>query len=139
MSKLQEFMDKCRQGWANTKPARSVIAKVFSVIGKVIKGIFQWIYRLRSLFLAVPVALVALRLAAFNREHLPEMVGIDLQASGQYTYLLDRETVIFWPLVVTGGCLALMILSRRTVYPWIISIFSLVIPILIYVTNIFPA
>ena len=139
MSKLQEIMDKCRQGWAKTKPTRSIIAKVFSVIGKVIKGIFQWIYRLRSLFLAVPVALVALRLAAFNREHLPEMVGIDLQASGQYTYLLDRETVIFWPLVVTGGCLALMILSRRTVYPWIISIFSLVIPILIYVTNIFPA
>ena len=139
MSKLQEFMDNCRQLWAKGEPVRKTIGKIFSVIGKIIKGIFVWIYRLRSLFLSIPVALVALRLAAFNRENLPEMVGIDLQASGQYTYLLERDTVIFWPLIVTGGCLALMFLSRRTVFPWIISIFSLVIPIVIYVTNIFPA
>lgn len=139
MSKLQEFMDKCRQAWAESAPVRKKVGKVFSVIGSVLKGIGKWIYRLRSLFLAVPVVLAALRLAAFNRANLPDMVGIDLQATGQYTYLFERETVILWPLMITGGCLALMILSRRIIYPWLISIFTLVIPILIYVTNMFPA
>ena len=139
MNKLQGFMDNVHQRWEATAAARAKVKNLFSMIGKIFQGIFKWIYRLRGLFLAVPVALVALRLAAFNKENLPEMVGIDLQATGQYTYLLDRETVIMWPLIITGGCLALMLLSRRTIYPWIISIFTLVIPILIYVTNIFPA
>jgi len=139
MNKLQGILDNLRQRWEASAPVREKIKNVFSVIGKIFREIFRSIYLLRGLFLAVPVALVALRLAAFNRENLPEMVGIDLQANGQYTYLLDRETVILWPLIITGGCLALMLLSRRTIYPWVISIFSLVIPILIYVTNIFPA
>jgi len=33
----------------------------------------------------------------------------------------------------------MMWLSRRTIYPWIISIFTLVLPILIWITNVFPA
>lgn len=139
MNKLGEFKEKCRTAWANSQPARQKTASVFAGIGRVLKAIGRWIYRLRSVFLAVPVALAALRLAMFNQENLPEMVGIDLQASGQYTYLLERETVILWPLVITAGCLVLMFCSRRIVYPWIISVFSLVIPILIYVTNVFPA
>lgn len=139
MSKLQEFKNKCRELWAGSEPARKKTAAVFSVIGKVFKGIGQWIYNLRSIFLAVPVALAALRIAAFNRENLPEMVGIDLQATGQYSYVFERETVILWPLLITAGCLVLTCLSRRVIYPWIISIFTLVIPILIYVTNVFPA
>lgn len=139
MSKLREFMDKCSRAWADGADGRKKVGHVLSSIGNVFKGIWQWIYRLRSLFLAVPVALAALRLAAFNRQNLPDMVGIDLQATGQYTYLFERDTVVFWPLVITGGCLALMILSRRIVYPWLISIFTLAIPVLIYVTNMFPA
>lgn len=139
MSKMEAFVQKCRDVWVGTKPAREKTAAVFGVIGKVFKIIGQLIYRLRSVFLAVPVALAALRLALFNRENLPEMVGIDLQATGQYTHLLERGTVVFWPLVITAGCLVMMFCSRRIIYPWIISIFTLVIPILIYVTNIFPA
>lgn len=139
MSKLQEFKEKCQELWVGSEPARKKTGAVFSVIGKIFKGIGAWIYRLRSVFLAVPVALAALRLAAFNRENLPEMVGIDLQATGQYSYVFEQETVIMWPLLITAACLVLMCLSRRVVYPWIISIFTLAIPILIYVTNVFPA
>ena len=139
MNKIDLFMEKCQTAWANTQQARSKIASVFSVIGKVLVGIGQWIYNLRSIFLAVPVVLAALRLAAFNRENLPDMVGIDLQETGQYAYLLERDIVVFWPLAITAACLVLMFCSRRIIYPWIISVFTLVIPILIYVTNVFPA
>jgi hypothetical protein len=60
-------------------------------------------------------------------------------ANGEYQYLISRSLAVMAPLLVTGGCLIMMFLSRRTVYPWIISIFTLVLPILIWFTNVFPA
>lgn len=139
MNKLSAFMKSCSEAWERGKPARQKVAAVFASIGRVFRGLGQWIYRLRSIFLAAPVVLAALRLAEYNREHLPEMVGIDLLETGQYAHLIERDMVILWPLIITGGCLLLMFLSRRVIYPWIISIFTLVIPIVIYITNIFPA
>ena len=136
---MDKFLETLRTFWDKTAPFRRVVANIFIVIWKILRGVCVWIYRLRSVFFAVPVALAALRLAAFNRENLPEMVGIDLQASGQFAQLFERETAVMWPLMLTAGCLLLMCLSRRIIYPWIISIFTLAVPILIYVTNVFPA
>ena len=109
------------------------------ITGKVFKGIGIWIYRLRGFFMAIPVALAALYLAAQNMSRLPEEVGINLLANGEYQYLISRGLAVLAPLVVTGACLLMMLLSRKTVYPWIISIFTLVLPILIWFTNVFPA
>ena len=66
-------------------------------------------------------------------------MGINLLPNGQYEYLISRSLAVVAPLAVTGVCLLMMWLSRRTIYPWIISIFSLVLPLLIWVTNVFPA
>ena len=105
----------------------------------VLKPICKWIYRLRSLFMAVPVAVAALYLAAQNMARLPEEVGINLLENGQYEYLVSRGLAVLVPLIVTGVCLGMMFLSRRTIYPWIVSIFSLVLPWVIWITNVFPA
>lgn len=131
-SKWQAFLEK-------SQPFREKTGKVFRVIGLVFKTIGIWIYRLRSVLLAIPVALAALKLAEKNMERLPEMVGINLQASGEYAYLIPRDVAVMGPLAVTALCFLLMFCSRRVVYPWLISIFTLVLPILIWVTNIFPA
>ena len=112
---------------------------VLKKIGKVLASIGKWIYRLRGFFMAVPVALAALFLASRNMARLPEEVGINLLANGQYEYLISRGLAVMVPLLVTGVCLLMMWLSRRTIYPWIISIFSLVLPWLIWITNVFPA
>lgn len=112
---------------------------VLKKIGKVLAAIGKWIYRLRGFFMAVPVALAALFLASRNMARLPEEVGINLLANGQYEYLISRGLAVMVPLLVTGVCLLMMWLSRRTIYPWIISIFSLVLPWLIWITNVFPA
>lgn len=112
---------------------------VLKKIGKVLAVIGKWIYRLRGFFMAIPVALAALFLASRNMARLPEEVGINLLANGQYEYLISRGLAVLAPLVVTGVCLLMMWLSRRTIYPWIISIFSLVLPWLIWITNVFPA
>ncbi len=112
---------------------------VLKVIGRVLASIGKWIFRLRGFFMAIPVALAALYLAAQNMARLPEEVGINLLANGEYEYLISRGLAVMGPLVITGVCLVMMFLSRRTVFPWLISIFSLVLPLLIYITNVFPA
>ena len=112
---------------------------ILKKIGRVLASIGKWIYRLRGFFMAVPVALAALFLASRNMARLPEEVGINLLANGQYEYLIGRGLAVMAPLLVTAVCLVMMWLSRRTIYPWIISIFSLILPWLIYITNVFPA
>lgn len=113
--------------------------EVLKKIGRVLASIGKWIFRLRGFFMAIPVALAALALAAKNMARLPEEVGINLLASGEYQFLISRGLAVMAPLVVTAVCLVMMWMSRRTIYPWIISIFSLVLPILIWITNVFPA
>ena len=94
---------------------------------------------IRKILLAVPVVLGALYIADYVRDRLPEQVGLLIQESGAYTYVIAQETAINGCLLITAGCLVLMFISRRTVYPWLISIFSLILPVILLLTNIFPA
>ena len=103
-----------------------------------LKAFGVWVFRLRSIGLALPVAGIAVLLALYNMATLPSKVGIDLQASGEYATMISKTVAVFGPLGLTGVCLLLMFCSRRVVYPWLISIFSLVLPLLILITNIFP-
>jgi hypothetical protein len=115
--------------------SRSTFRKIWDVI----RILCLAVYRLRSVFLAIPVILVALRLAAYNSEHLPLLVGLDLQSTGEFAKTISRQTAVTFPMLLTGGCLGLMFLSKKTLYPWLISIFTLVIPVLLLVTNMYPA
>lgn len=115
----------------NLQPKNKVL-EVFRIL-------FLAVYRLRAVFLSIPVIFAALRLAAYNSEHLPLLVGLDLQSNGEFARVISRQSAVTWPLVITAACLALMIFSRKTLYPWLISIFSLVIPILLLFTNMYPA
>ncbi|MBQ6839654.1 MAG: hypothetical protein IJO45_03065 [Oscillospiraceae bacterium] len=105
----------------------------------VLAGIGSMIYKLRSIFLSIPVVLAAIILAMKNASRLPETVGINLLASGEYQWLVARNIAVLGPLAVTILCLLMVFCSRRVVYPWLISIFSLAIPIVIWITNVFPA
>ena len=111
---------------------------VLKIIGRVVASICKWIFRLRGFFMAIPVALAALYLAARNMARLPEEVGINLLANGQYEYLISRGLAVMAPLVVTGVCLVMMFLSKKVLYPWLISLFSLALPLVLWLTNIFP-
>lgn len=106
--------------------------EVISVIGRVI-------YRLRKVFMTIPVVYFALKLASYNLEHLPEQVGLNLQSNGEYAQLIAREAAVMGPLAVTAACLVLMFVSRKSMYPWLISIFTLVLPVLLLITNQYPA
>ena len=102
------------------------------------KAFWSWVFRLRSVGLAIPVAVGAVCLAVYNEVTLPAMVGIDLLANGEYAQMIPREVAVVFPLALTALCPLFMFCSRRVVYPWLISLFSLVLPLLILITNIFP-
>lgn len=123
--KWNEMIDPVRPGLEKT--------------GSVISAICRWIYRLRALILAIPVVIAAIRLAAISMDKLPEMVGINLLANGEYSYMIAREAAVYGPLAVTALCLVLTVMSKKVLYPWLISIFSLTIPLVILMINVFPS
>ena len=97
------------------------------------------LYRLRKVVMAAPVVYYALRLAAYNAVNLPQSVGLNLQSTGEFAMHISRYAAVVGPLALTGGCLAMMFLSRKAMYAWAISIFSLALPLLILFSNIYPA
>lgn len=108
-------------------------------INSLVSFIGSVLFRLRKLVMAVPVVYWALKLASYNRTNLPEQVGINLQSSGEFAQTITRDLAVMGPLGLTAACLLLMFCSRKAMYPWAISIFTLVLPLLILITNLYPA
>ena len=116
-------------------PFKRVIRKIQKVIGIIVK-VF---YHLRKVILAAPVVYYALKLAAYNMEQLPEQVGVLLESSGSFAFTFSRSLAVMGPLGITAGCLVMMFLARKALYPWAVSLFSLVLPIVLLISNIYPA
>ena len=127
--------DKPAEALPQEPDSPTLLQKIWSVV----RILCLVLYRLRSVVLAIPVVFVALRLAAYNSDHLPLLVGLDLQSTGEFARTISRQTAVTFPLFLTGGCLVLTFLSKKTLYPWLISVFSLVIPVLLLITNMYPA
>lgn len=114
---------------------RSVVSK----INRIINLIGVWLFRLRKLVMAAPVVYYALKLAQYNMEHLPEEVGINLQSTGDFAQMISRNMAVMGPFALTIACLLLMFCSRKAMYSWAISIFTLALPLLILFSNVYPA
>ena len=121
------------------QPGLDSAGSVLGGIGHGIKLVITYLFRMQKLLLSAPVLFAAVYLAQYNMNNLPEQVGLDLQTTGEYAIMISRNTAVMGPLVLTVLCLVLMFCSRRTMYPWIISLFSLVLPVLLLLTNMYPA
>ena len=106
--------------------------------GSKVKSVWSWIYRLRSILLAVPVLVASVILAVINMGRLPEIVGLNMQSNGEYATAITRGVAVMGPFALTAICLLLMFCSKKVLYPWLISIFSLALPLLFLFTNTFP-
>ena len=105
----------------------------------IIHHIGLWCYRLRGVIISIPVIGAALKLARVNYELLPDAVGIDLQTTGEFSRIVSKEVAVYGPLAVTALCLMMVLMSRKTAYPWLVSVMTLLIPLIILMTNVFPA
>ena len=99
---------------------------------------FRWAYKLRSVVLAIPVVALSAFFALYNFFALPSLVGFHLMPSGEYAFLVGKLLAVLGPLAITAVCLLLMFCSKKVLYPWLISMFSLILPLLILMTNTFP-
>lgn len=106
---------------------------------KVFGSVIMFCYRIRKIIMALPVVYYAFRIAFYNSVNLPSEVGIFLQNNGNFLWMIDRGPAVVVPLAVTFGCLILMMFSRKAMYAWAISIFSLTLPLLILFSNSYPA
>lgn len=129
MSTAHAFTEKVKGIWGKIYP---VYKKVEEVIGVIVRCIIK----LRKVFMAIPVVYLAVKIASENMNRLPEIVGLNIQSNGEFAAMVSRNYAVYGPLGVTAFCLLLMFCSRKTVFPWIISIFTLVLPYLIYYTNL---
>lgn len=111
----------------------------YAQLKKAIGIVIMAFYHLRKIILAIPVAYAAFRIALYNGEHLPVEVGLFLQNNGDFLQMVDRNFAVFWPLVITLGCLFLMFFSRKALYAWAISVFTLALPLLLLFSNIYPS
>ena len=125
---LPGFLGKIQAGYRRMRKTMEPVDKVLATIGKVF-------YHLRKIFMSIPVVLVGMKVFVYAKEKLPQDVGILLQESGTYKYILDKGTALQVCMMLTGGCLLMMFLSRKIVYPWVISLFSLVLPLFLVFSN----
>ena len=109
--------------------------KVYRKVSQIIDFLCKWVYRLRKVIMAAPVVYYALKLARENADRLPKEVGLDLQATGEFAHTVSRTVAVQAPLLITAAALALMFLSKKAVFPWVVSILALALPYLIYFTN----
>lgn len=139
MGKLEQVTAGWKKVQQDVKDSLNSTGSVYAKIKRIVGIFVMVIYRLRGVILGIPVIWHALKLAAYNRKHLPEMVGIDLMSNGAFAMTISRELAVTGPLVVTIACLVLMLTSRKVLYPWAVSVFTLILPVVLLVSNIYPA
>ena len=137
MDRNNDFLQKVGTGltsfWVKTQPFREGVVKVC-----------KWAYKLRNILLTVPVAALAVIFAVVNMAQLPDAVMISWPMIRDgilviQDILVSKLLAVFAPLAVTAFCLLMVIASKRMVYPWLISLFSLALPLFFYFCTVFPA
>lgn len=106
-------------------------------------NIWQWVYKLRSVILAIPVVIGAIVLAIYNAANLPDTLQIHFPTTAEKEIVvkvveMSKGTAVFVPLLITAFCLLMMFCSKKMLYPWVISIFSLILPLFFVFISVFP-
>ena len=137
------FFEKLSQLWdrlcEKLKPTLTKLAVTGRKVISFLKKAWIYVVKLRKIILAVPVAWTAVILAMRNLAKLPPLVGLDLQPDGTFGIQMGRLPAVLMPLVVTAICLLLLFCSKRTLTPFLVSVFSLALPVIILIINVFPA
>ena len=149
MQWLDNLVDKWNT-WINTpRPRLDQTVKGVRKVGWYLATLWHYIYLLRGVILSIPVAAVAVVLASKCNTTLPQTVevvlpGIQVGAEDSlfgflvyHTEFLHRGTVVMMPLLLTIACLLLTICSKRMLYPWLISVFTLIVPVFLLVTHLY--
>lgn len=128
MDSIKNLWSQWTAFWSRLKTKMAPVDHVLGIIGK-------WAWRLRGLIMAIPVLILSWKLAAYCKVNLPQEVGINLLSTGAFARYISLKTAVQVPLYITWGCLGLMCCSRKPFALWVVSIFTLAIPLLLLLTN----
>ena len=137
------FFESMTEKWdamtEKTAPTREKLGRFFQKTGDGAATVWNFVVKFKQFVLAIPVILGAVILAIRNMGALPQKVGFGLQLDGTFDFMVCRGIAVLGPIAVTALCLLLMFCSKRVLTPWLVSVFSLVLPILIWIINCYPA
>ena len=139
MGFLESISDKWDAIVEKSAPACKKVGNFFSKLGCSITKVWKFTVKFKQFILAIPVAAGALILALRNMRVLPKQVGFGLQLDGTFDFVVARGIAVLGPLAITAMCLLLMFCSKRVLTPWLVSVFSLAIPIVLWIMNCYPA
>lgn len=100
------------------------------------KAVLKWVIQLRSVALSIPVAVIAVILAINNAATLTAGLSI---GAGENIITIGRSVLIMGPLALTALSILMTLFSKKVVYPWLISLFTLLLPLVISFTVGFGA
>lgn len=139
MNFIDTVMEKWNAFYEKVRPTVRKVRAALSKAGNAIVRGWKYTLKMRKAFLGIPVGIIAVLLALYNMTHLPSMVGLNLLPTGEFSFQIIRGIAVLGPMAITAFCLLLMFISRRLLTPWLVSVFSLVLPVVILITNTFPA
>ncbi len=136
------FFDSIQRTWytvaEKTAPTREKLGNFCSKAGNLLGRAWRYTLKFKKLFLAIPVAAGAVFLAVRNLAILPDNVGLGLQIDGTFSLMFPKLLAVLAPMAVTALCLLLMFISKRVLTPWFVSLFSLTLPLLLWIINAYP-
>lgn len=147
---LNNFMENFYGFIEKMRPSCQAVGGFFRSLGHSLYTIGRYLYRMRSIILAAPIAAAAAILAFLNMGRLPETVEITKMAintkaeDALFGFLalstgqISREMAVLGPVMITAVCVVMMLLSKRTLFPFMIAIFSLCLPYALYFLSVYP-
>jgi len=109
-------------------PTFEKIGRFFRKVGIIAGQIWDFLVKFKHFILAIR-----------NMSALPKRVGFGLQIDGTFDFVVGRGLAVLGPVAITALCLLLMFCSKRVLTPWLVSVFSLVLPLLLWIINCYPA
>ena len=150
MNWLDRIVEKWNWLVGKVRPVWDVIAGVFRGIGRFFSLLWKYIFMFRGILISAPVIVLGALMIVWARDHLPEMVEIthlvlDPEAENaifgnfvMVTEFISRDLAIGVPMALSGVCLVCTILSKRTLYPWLMALLTMTMPVVIYLLNTHP-
>lgn len=147
MQWLDRIVDKWDEFKNTPRPGLEKFGKGVWKTGNFLSKLWHYLFLFRGIVLSAPVATAAVILATKCNTELPETVSVTLPgiAVGSenslfgflvyQTQLIPRASAVMVPLVLTAACLLLTLCSKRMLYPWLISLLTLSVPLFLLLTN----
>ncbi len=147
MNRFDQWGEKWQQFVEKLRPVVEKVGRFFHRLGQDLATIASYMYKLRAVIICAPIAAIAVVLAAINTNNLPEQVSILMPAIDTAAedalfgflifndMLIGRSEAVLSCLILTLVCLVLTMFTKRTLYPWLIAVFTLSLPLLLRVTN----